>query len=296
MLENLSDRLQRVVKKIKGETRLTKDNMSSILRELKLSLLEADVNYKVVKSFIENIETKACGSDVLDSLKPSEQVIKIVRDELKYILGDTSSKLNVSSNPPTVIMVVGLQGSGKTTLCGKLGLYLKKKGKKPCVVACDVYRPAAKEQLITLAKGINIDYYSEDGIDVELIAKNGLKHANSKLCDTVIIDTAGRLQIDDVLMNEIITLKKCIKPHEIMLVVDSMIGQESVNVASTFNEKIGIDSISITKLDSDTRGGAILSIKSIVDKPIKFASVGEKLNELEEFYPDRVASRILRFW
>lgn len=210
------------------------------------------------------------------------------------LLGSSESKLNISSNPPTVIMLVGLQGSGKTTLCGKLSNYLRKQGKKPLMVACDVNRPAAIEQLQTLGKSLNIDVYAEPGNkDVVSIANNAMKVANSKLCDIVLVDTAGRLQIDEELMNELVNLKKSIKPHEIMLVVDAMTGQEAVNVASTFNEKVGIDSITMSKLDSDSRGGASLSVKAITNKPIKFASVGEKLNDLEPFYPDRVASRIL---
>ena len=294
MFENLSDKLQGIVKKLKGQTRITEKELNEMLREVKLALLEADVNYKVVKEFIANIKEKALGEDVMKSLTPGQQVVKIVRDELTELLGTSESKLNISSNPPTVIMLVGLQGSGKTTLCGKLSNYLRKQGKKPLMVACDVYRPAAIKQLETLGKSLNIDVYSEEGNkDVVKVATNGLKAAHSKLCDVVLIDTAGRLQIDDALMEELVDLKKSVKPHEIILVVDSMTGQEAVNVAETFNEKVGIDSITMSKLDSDTRGGAALSVKSITKKPIKFASVGEKLNDLEPFYPDRIASRIL---
>lgn len=294
MFENLSDKLQGIVKKLKGQTRITEKELNEMLREVKLALLEADVNYKVVKEFIANIKEKALGEDVMKSLTPGQQVVKIVRDELTELLGTSESKLNISSNPPTVIMLVGLQGSGKTTLCGKLSNYLRKQGKKPLMVACDVYRPAAIKQLETLGKSLNIDVYSEEGNkDVVKVATNGLKAAHSKLCDVVLIDTAGRLQIDDALMEELVDLKKAVKPHEIILVVDSMTGQEAVNVAETFNEKVGIDSITMSKLDSDTRGGAALSVKSITKKPIKFASVGEKLNDLEPFYPDRIASRIL---
>lgn len=294
MFENLSDKLQGIVKKLKGQTRITEKELNEMLREVKLALLEADVNYKVVKEFIANIKEKALGEDVMKSLTPGQQVVKIVRDELTELLGTSESKLNISSNPPTVIMLVGLQGSGKTTLCGKLSNYLRKQGKKPLMIACDVYRPAAIKQLETLGKSLNIDVYSEEGNkNVVEVATNGIKKAHSKLCDVVIVDTAGRLQIDDALMEELVDLKKAIKPHEIILVVDSMTGQEAVNVAETFNEKVGIDSITMSKLDSDTRGGAALSVKSITKKPIKFASVGEKLNDLEPFYPDRVASRIL---
>ena len=294
MFENLSDRLQGIVKKLKGQTRITEKELNECLREVKLALLEADVNYKVVKTFINKIKEKALGEDVMKSLTPGQQVVKIVRDELTELLGSSESKLNISSNPPTVIMLVGLQGSGKTTLCGKLSNYLRKQGKKPLMVACDVYRPAAIKQLETLGKSLNIDVYSEDGNkNVVEVATNGLKSAHSKLCDVVIIDTAGRLQIDDTLMEELVELKKAVKPHEIILVVDSMTGQEAVNVAETFNEKVGIDSITMSKLDSDTRGGAALSVKEVTNKPIKFASIGEKLSDLEPFYPDRIASRIL---
>ena len=294
MFESLSDKLQNVMKKLKGQTRITEKDLKEMLREVKLALLEADVNYKVVKEFVTSIESKALGEAVLKSLTPGQQVVKIVKDELVELLGSSESKLNISSNPPTVIMLVGLQGSGKTTLCGKLSNYLRKKGKKPLMVACDVNRPAAIEQLQTLGKSLNIDVYAEPGNkDVVSIATNAIKSARSKLCDIVLIDTAGRLQIDEELMDELVNLKKAVKPHEIMLVVDAMTGQEAVNVASTFNEKVGIDSITMSKLDSDSRGGAALSVKSITKKPIKFASVGEKLNDLEPFYPDRIASRIL---
>lgn len=294
MFESLSDKLQNVMKKLKGQTRITEKDLKDMLREVKFALLEADVNYKVVKDFIANIEQKALGESVMKSLTPGQQVVKIVKDELVELLGSGESKLNIAANPPTIIMLVGLQGSGKTTLAGKLANYLRKQGKKPLMVACDVYRPAAISQLQTLGKSLNVDVYSEpDSKDVVSIAKNGIKQAHSKLCNVVIVDTAGRLQIDDVLMNELVDLKKAIKPHEIMLVVDSMTGQEAVNVALTFNEKVGIDSITMSKLDSDARGGAALSVKSITNKPIKFASVGEKLSDLEPFYPERIASRIL---
>ncbi len=294
MFDSLSDKLQNIVKKIKGEARITEKDLKAMLREIKLALLEADVNYKVVKEFVLAIEQKALGEDVMKSLTPGQQIVKIVRDELVNLLGSSESKLNFTSNPPTVIMLVGLQGSGKTTLAGKLSNYLRKQGKKPLMVACDVYRPAAIKQLETLGANLNVDVYSEpDTKDVVSIAKNGIKKAESKLCDVVIIDTAGRIQIDTELMNELVELKKAIRPHEIMLVVDSMTGQEAVNVAQSFNEQVGIDSITMSKLDSDTRGGAALSVKTITNKPIKFASTGEKLSDLEPFYSDRIASRIL---
>ena len=294
MFESLSDKLQNIARRLKGTARITEKDLKEMLREVKLALLEADVNYMVVKQFIKAIEEKALGEDVMKSLTPGQQVVKIVKDELTKMLGGTDSKINISSNPPTVIMLIGLQGSGKTTLAGKLANYLRKQGRKPILVACDVYRPAAITQLKTLGNSLSIPVYSEEtNKDVVDITRNAFKDANSKMCDTVIIDTAGRIQIDDVLMDELVKLKAFAKPHEIMLVVDSMAGQESVNIANTFNEKVGIDSITLTKLDSDTRGGAALSVKHVTGKPIKFASVGEKLSDLEVFHPDRVASRIL---
>lgn len=294
MFDSLSDKLQNVVRKLKGTARITEKDLDEMLREVKLSLLEADVNYTVVKQFISGIRVKALGEDVMKSLTPGQQVIKIVRDELTNMLGGSNTKLNVSSNPPTVIMLCGIQGSGKTTLAGKLANYLRKEGKKSLLVACDVYRPAAIEQLETLGKSLGIPVYSnKEEKDVTKITSEAFKDANSKLCDTIIIDTAGRLQIDEALMEELVKLKGIARPTEIMLVVDSMTGQEAINVANTFNEKLGIDSITLTKLDSDTRGGAALSVKYITGKPIKFASVGEKLNDLEVFYPDRIASRML---
>lgn len=294
MFESLSDKLQNITRRLKGTARITEKDLKEMLREIKLALLEADVNYLVVKQFIKAIEEKALGEDVMKSLTPGQQVVKIVKDELTAMLGSTDSKLNISSRPPTVIMLIGLQGSGKTTLAGKLANFLRKDGKKPLLVACDVYRPAAIAQLKTLGNQLSIPVYSEENNkDVIDITKNAFKEANSKMCDVVIIDTAGRLQVDEELMDELVRLKSFARPHEIMLVVDSMTGQEAVNVASSFNEKVGIDSITLTKLDSDTRGGAALSVKQITGKPIKFASIGEKLNELEIFHPDRVASRIL---
>ena len=294
LFANLSQRLNHIFSKLTKRGKLTELEIKEAMREIRVALLEADVNFLVAKSFVARVSEKALGEKVMQSLTPGQQVVKIVNDELTALMGSTNSKLAVSPNPPTIIMLVGLQGSGKTTLAGKLANYLRKQGKKPLMVACDVYRPAAISQLQTLGKSLNVDVYSEpDSKDVVSIAKNGIKQAHSKLCNVVIVDTAGRLQIDDALMNELVDLKKAIKPHEIMLVVDSMTGQEAVNVALTFNEKVGIDSITMSKLDSDARGGAALSVKSITNKPIKFASVGEKLSDLEPFYPERIASRIL---
>lgn len=294
MFDSLSDKMQNVMRKLKGTARINEKDLKEMLREVKLALLEADVNYKVVKEFVANIEEKALGEDVMKSLTPGQQVVKIVRDELTNMLGGTDSRLVFSSNPPTIIMLVGLQGSGKTTLAGKIANYVRKNGKKPLLIACDAYRPAAIAQLKTIGASLGVPVYSDEtSKDVVAIAKAGIRQANSSLNDYVIIDTAGRIQVDEVLMDELVRLKKEVRPHEIMLVVDSATGQEAVSVASSFDEKVGIDSISLTKLDSDTRGGATLSVKKITGKPIKLASVGEKLNELEEFHPDRVASRIL---
>ena len=265
-----------------------------MLREVKLALLEADVNYKIVKDFISKIEEKALGQDVLKSLTPGQQVIKIVKDELVELLGGTESKINFTPNPPTVIMLVGLQGSGKTTTAGKLANLLRKQGKKPLLVACDVYRPAAIKQLQVVGASLNIPVYANEGSkDVVHIAKQAMNVAISKLNDVVIIDTAGRLHIDEALMNELKELKANVKPHEILLVVDAMTGQDAVNVAKSFNEAVGIDGVVLSKLDGDTRGGAALSVKNITGRPIKFAATGEKLSDIEIFHPDRMASRIL---
>ncbi len=292
--EGLSEKLQAFTKKLRGQARITEGDLDNMLREVKLALLEADVNFKVVKEFISDIREKALGQEVLKSLTPGEQVVKIVKDKLVDLLGGTDSKIAFSPNPPTVIMLVGLQGSGKTTTAGKLANLLRKQGKNPMLVACDVYRPAAIKQLQVVGKELNIPVYAnENEKNVVKIAKQAKEIAITKLYDTILIDTAGRLQIDDVLMNELKDLKSNLKPHEILLVVDSMIGQESVNVADKFNQDLGIDGVILTKLDGDTRGGAALSVKKVTGKPIKFIGTGEKLNEIEEFHPDRMASRIL---
>ena len=292
--QGLPNRLQEITRKLRGKARITQSDLKEMLREVKLALLEADVNYKIVKEFIANIEEKALGQDVLKSLTPGQQVIKIVKDELVELLGGTESKVNFSPNPPTIIMLIGLQGSGKTTTAGKLANLFRKQGKKPLLVACDVYRPAAIKQLQVIGSQLNIPVYSnEESKDVVKIAKQAMNEAISKLNDVIILDTAGRLQIDETLMQELQRLKTDIKPHEVLLVVDSMTGQEAVNVAQSFNEKVGIDGIVLTKLDGDTRGGAALSVKKITGKPIKFAATGEKLSDIEVFHPDRMASRIL---
>ena len=292
--ESLSGKLQGVINKLKGKSRVTEEDVKEIAREVKLALLEADVNYKIVKDFTAKISEKALGQDVLKSLTPGQQVIKVVHDELVELLGKDESALNMSPNPPTIIMMAGLQGSGKTTMAGKLANMLRKKGKKPLLVACDVYRPAAIDQLEVLGRQLNIPVFSDkETKDVVSIATRALKEANSKLNDVVIVDTAGRLHIDEELMEELKRLKSTIHPHEILLVVDSMTGQDAVNVAQSFNEQLGIDGVALTKLDGDTRGGAALSVKAITGKPIKFSGTGEKMNDIEVFHPDRMATRIL---
>ena len=292
--EGLSSKLQDITRKLRGKARITESDLKDMLREVKLALLEADVNYKVVKEFIDTIQTKALGQDVLKSLTPGQQVVKIVKDELVELLGVQESKIHFTPNPPTIIMLVGLQGSGKTTTAGKLANLLRKQGKKPLLVACDVYRPAAIKQLQVVGAQLNIPVYSnENSKDVVHIAKQAVSVAISKLNDVVILDTAGRLHIDEELMEELKNIKANVKPHEILLVVDSMTGQDAVNVASSFNEALGIDGVVLTKLDGDTRGGAAISVKKVTGRPIKFAATGEKLSDIEVFHPERMASRIL---
>ena len=292
--EGLSTRLQEITRKLSGKARITENDLKDVMREVKLALLEADVNYKIVKEFIAEVEKKALGQDVLKSLTPGQQVVKIVRDEMTELLGGVTSRINFTPNPPTIIMLVGLQGSGKTTTCGKLANLLRKQGKKPLLVACDVYRPAAIKQLQVVGSQLNIPVFAnENSKDVVRIAKQAISQAYSKLNDVIILDTAGRLHIDEELMQELKNVKSNVKPHEILLVVDSMTGQDAVNVAQTFNENLGIDGVILTKLDGDTRGGAALSVKKITGRPIKFATNGEKLSDIEEFHPDRMTSRIL---
>ena len=292
--EGLSSRLQEITRKIRGKARITESDLKEMLREVKLALLEADINYKIVKEFISTIQEKALGQDVLKSLTPGQQVVKIVKDELVELLGGQTSQINFTPNPPTIIMLVGLQGSGKTTTAGKLANLLRKQGKKPLLVACDVYRPAAIKQLQVVGAQLNMPVFAnENSKDVVHIARQAMSVAMSKLNDVVILDTAGRLHIDEELMEELKKLKANIKPHEILLVVDSMTGQDAVNVAQNFSDKVGIDGIVLTKLDGDTRGGAALSVKKVTGKPIKFAATGEKLSDIEVFHPDRMAQRIL---
>ena len=294
IFESLSDRLQATFKKLRGHGKLTEDDVNEAMREVRIALLEADVNFKVVKQFIKTVKERAIGQDILETLTPAQVVIKIVDEELTKLMGGTQSRLNISPKPPTVIMMVGLQGAGKTTSAGKLGLALKKQGKRPLLVAADIYRPAAITQLQVLGKQLDIPVFSmEQGTDAVTIAKSSIGYSQSHACDVVIIDTAGRLQIDEKLMQELRDIKSEVHPHEILLVVDAMTGQESVNVAQAFNDALGLDGVVMTKLDGDARGGAALSVKAVTGVPIKFIGLGEKLEPLEPFHPDRMASRIL---
>lgn len=294
IFESLSNRLQATFKKLRGHGKLTEDDVNEAMREVRMALLEADVNFKVVKQFIKTVKERAIGQDILETLTPAQVVIKIVDEELTKLMGGTQSRLNISPKPPTVIMMVGLQGAGKTTSAGKLGLALKKQGKRPLLVAADIYRPAAITQLQVLGKQLDIPVFSmEQGTDAVTIAKSSIGYSQSHACDVVIIDTAGRLQIDEKLMQELRDIKSEVHPHEILLVVDAMTGQESVNVAQAFNDALGLDGVVMTKLDGDARGGAALSVKAVTGVPIKFIGLGEKLEPLEPFHPDRMASRIL---
>lgn len=293
MFENLSDRLQDVVHKIKGYGKITEENISEMMREIRLSLLEADVNYKVVKEFTNNVKEKALGEEVNKSLNPGELFVKIVKDELTELLGGENTPLNISGNPAT-LMLVGLQGSGKTTTIGKLANYLRKNNKKkPLLVACDVYRPAAIDQLKQIGKELNIEVYSEGKGNPVEISKNAIKYAKDNGYDYVLIDTAGRLQIDESLMDELDNIQKEVNPDETILVIDSMMGQDAINVINGFNDKIKLSGVILTKLDGDTRGGVALSVKHLTNLPIKFIGVSEKKDGLTPFYPERMASRIL---
>lgn len=294
MLENLGNRFQDIFKKIRGHGRLSESNIKDALREVKMSLLEADVNYKVVKDFTNKISEKAIGTEVIRGVNPAQQFIKLVNDELIELLGGTSSKLTKGLRNPTIIMLAGLQGAGKTTFAAKLAKFLKKQNEKLLLVGVDVYRPAAIKQLQVLGQQIGVDVYSEENSkDVVGIATRAVEKAKEINATYMIVDTAGRLHIDETLMEELKELKRAIKPQEILLVVDAMIGQDAVNLAESFNNALSVDGVILTKLDGDTRGGAALSIKAIVGKPIKFIGVGEKLNDIEIFHPDRLVSRIL---
>lgn len=294
LFEGLSDKLQETFKKLRGRGKLTEADVTEALREVRMALLEADVNFKVVKDFVTKVKERAIGEEVLGSLTPGQQVIKIVNDELTALMGGNQSRILIASRPPTVIMLVGLQGAGKTTTAGKLALHLRKQGKKPLLVAADVQRPAAIDQLQTLGKQLDIPVYADkESKNPVSIAKAALEQAQSRLLDIVIVDTAGRLHINEELMEELVQIKKQVKPHEILLVADAMTGQDAVQVAQSFHEKLGLDGIILTKLDGDARGGAALSIKAVTGAPIKFVGLGEKMDALEPFHPDRMASRIL---
>ncbi len=294
MFESLSDKLQTALDGLKGQGKLTEKDVERAAREIRLALLEADVNFKVVKQFVDRVKERALGAEVLESLSPVQQFIKIVNEELTAIMGSSSTKLTFSPRPPTVIMMVGLQGSGKTTACGKLAKFLLSEGKSPAMVAGDVYRPAAIDQLRTLGDQLGVPVYDEgtkaDPVD---IAKHGVEWARTKGRDVLIVDTAGRLHIDEKLMDEIARIRNTVKPHNILLVLDAMTGQDAVNVALQFQERVQFDGVILTKMDGDARGGAALSVRAVTGKPIKFASSGEKLDNFEYFHPDRVASRIL---
>lgn len=292
--EGLSEKLTNVFQKLRSRGRLTEIDVRAAMREIKMALLEADVNFKVVKDFIVKVTERAIGVEILDSLTPAQQVIKIVSDELTTLMGGSQSRIHMASSPPTVIMFVGLQGAGKTTNCAKLaGFYKKKEGKKPLLAACDVYRPAAINQLKVVGAQLDIPVFEQGAGNPVEIAKNAYAHAREHGNDLLLIDTAGRLHIDEALMDELKQIKAAIKPHEIMLVVDAMTGQDAVNAASAFDEALGIDSVLISKLDGDARGGAALSVRAVTGKPIKFCGMGEKLDAIEPFFPERMASRLL---
>lgn len=293
LFSGLSEKLNHIFKKLTNRGKLTQLEINEAMREIKIALLEADVNYLVVKDFIAKTSEKCLNDEILKSLTPSQQVIKVVNENLIELMGSPDQKLRFSSKPPTIIMMCGLQGAGKTTMCAKLGHHLKKMGKKPLLVACDIYRPAAIEQLQTIGKQAGCEVFEKGKTNPVKIVKLSLDHAVKQGFDVVILDTAGRLHINDELMNELDNIKKEVCPTEILLVVDAMTGQDAVTVAQSFNDKLNITGVIVTKLDSDTRGGAALSIKAVTNKPIKFSGIGEKIGDIEPFYPDRIASRIL---
>ena len=293
MFEDLTQSIQDAFRKLRGHGKLTEEDIGKALKEVRMALLSADVNYKIVRQFEKSVKERALGTEILSMLTPAQSVIKIVDEELAKLMGGKAAKINISSQPPTVILMVGLQGSGKTTSAGKLALSMRKQGKRPVLAAADIYRPAAIKQLQVVGEQVEVPVFTEDIKDAVQIAKDSLAYANSHARDVVIIDTAGRLQIDEKLMQELKDIKTAVNPHEILLVVDSMIGQEAVNVAETFHNALGVDGVVLTKLDGDARGGAALSIKAATGCPIKFVGMGEKLEPLEVFHPDRMASRIL---
>ena len=291
--EGLAEKLQQAFRKLSSHGKLTESDVKTAMRDVRMALLEADVNYKVVKDFIAKVTERAVGSDILDSLTPSQQVIKIVNEELTELMGGQNARLTYSPTVPTIYMLCGLQGAGKTTMASKLALMLKKQGKRPLLVACDIYRPAAIKQLQVVGEKVDVPVFERGQENVIETAKLAIEHARKFGFDPVILDTAGRLHIDENLMGELRDVKSAVKPTEILLVVDSMTGQDAVNVADTFNKNLGIDGVILTKLDGDTRGGAAISVKAVTGKPIKFSGTGEKLTDLEPFHPDRMASRIL---
>lgn len=291
--ENLSGKLQEVFKQLRGKGRLTEADVKAAMREVKIALLEADVNFKIVKEFIKKVTERSVGAEVLEGLNPGQQVIKIVNEELCSLMGNSNARINFASKPPTVIMMCGLQGSGKTTHSAKLAKLLKKEGHRPLLAACDIYRPAAINQLQVVGQKADVKVFEMGQIDPVIIAKQALAYAKDYGHDILIIDTAGRLHIDEALMQELVNIKEVTKPDEIMLVVDAMTGQDAVNVAKSFDDAVGITSVLMSKLDSDTRGGAALSVLAVTGKPIKFVGMGEKLDDFEQFHPERMASRIL---
>ena len=293
MFSSLSEKLENAFKKFKNKGKLTEADVKEGMREVKLALLEANVNYKVTREFIKSVTERAVGSEVLESLLPAQQIIKIVHEELVKLMGETNNKLQISSRPPTVIMMVGIQGSGKTTQTAKLALMYKKQGKRPLLVACDIYRPAAIEQLKVVGAQVDVPVFDMGTADPVEIAKAGIEHAKKHGHDMVFIDTAGRLNVDEEMMEELERMKAASDPTEILLVVDAMTGQDAVNIAEAFNNRLDITGVILSKLDSDTRGGAALSIRYVTGKPIKFIGIGEKLDAIEPFYPERMASRIL---
>lgn len=293
VFENLSNKLQETFKNLRGMGKLSEKNIEDALREVRMALLEADVNYKVVKNFITKVKERAVGQEVLNSLTPGQQVIKVVNDELINLLGEKNVPLKIASNPPTIIMLVGLQGAGKTTTCGKLGAYLRKQGKKPLLVAADVYRPAAIKQLQVLGKQLDLPVFTAEGKTPPQIADEALKHGLHMMNDVILIDTAGRLHVNEELMEELKQIETAVHPTEILLVIDAMTGQDAVNVAESFSAAVNVSGVILTKLDSDTRGGAALSVGAVTGAPIKFAALGEKLSDFEVFHPERMASRIL---